>query len=122
MLSKVKGAFILIAVLLILVTSSLGGAVLDRLYKIKILDQFIGRSGEGVRIGETDQRLVKEESVVIEVAEEVSPSVVTVSIQTPRRRVLDFSPFGGFQQIISLVIYTNQHFVWHICIGAVCDG
>ncbi|KKQ57026.1 MAG: protease Do [Candidatus Woesebacteria bacterium GW2011_GWC1_38_13] len=100
MLSKVKGAFILIAVLLILVTSSLGGAVLDRLYKIKILDQFIGRSGEGVRIGETDQRLVKEESVVIEVAEEVSPSVVTVSIQTPRRRVLDFSPFGGFQQRI----------------------
>ena len=100
MLSKVKGAFILIAVLLILVTSSLGGAVLDRLYKIKILDQFIGRSGEGVRIGGTDQRLVKEESVVIEVAEEVSPSVVTVSIQTPRRRVLDFSPFGGFQQRI----------------------
>ena len=100
MLSKVKGAFILIAVLLILVTSSLGGAVLDRLYKIKILDQFIGRTGESVQIGGIDQKLIKEESVVIEVAEEVSPSVVTVSIQTPRRRVLDFSPFGGFQQRI----------------------
>lgn len=100
MLSKVKGAFILIAVLLILVTSSLGGAVLDRLYKIEILDQFIGRAGEVVQIGGSDQKLVKEESVVIEVAEEVSPSVVTVSIQTPRRRVLDFSPFGGFEQRI----------------------
>lgn len=46
------------------------------------------------------QRIVEEESVVIDVAEHASPSVVTVSIETPQRRVLDFSPFGGFSQRI----------------------
>jgi serine protease Do len=30
----------------------------------------------------------------------MSPSVVTVSVVTPRRRVLEFSPFGGLQQRI----------------------
>lgn len=45
-------------------------------------------------------RVVQEESVVIDAVERASPSVVTVSVETPRRRVLDFSPFGGFSQRI----------------------
>lgn len=39
--------------------------------------------------------LLREESVVIDVAEEVSPSVVTVAIKTPEQQVLEFDPFGG---------------------------
>lgn len=39
-----------------------------------------------------------EESAVISVSEEVSPSVVTVAVKTPRRRVVSFSPFGGFEE------------------------
>ncbi|OGE08853.1 hypothetical protein A3A60_00675 [Candidatus Curtissbacteria bacterium RIFCSPLOWO2_01_FULL_42_26] len=41
------------------------------------------------------QKVVNEESVVIDVVDEVSPSVVTVSAQTPKRRILQFNPFGG---------------------------
>jgi len=40
--------------------------------------------------------IVEEESAVIDVVDKVSPSVVTVSAQTPSRRILQFSPFGGF--------------------------
>jgi S1-C subfamily serine protease len=36
--------------------------------------------------------------VVIDVADRASPSVVTVSVKTPRQRVLQFSPFGGFSE------------------------
>ena len=40
--------------------------------------------------------IVEEESAVINVVEKVSPSVVTVSAQTPKRKVLQLNPFGGF--------------------------
>ena len=43
-------------------------------------------------------RVVGEESVVIDVVEKSSDSVVTVSVERPSRRVIDFSPFGGFSQ------------------------
>lgn len=46
----------------------------------------------------TERVLLKEESVVIDVAEKASPSVVTVTIKTPRQRIFSFSPFGGFQE------------------------
>jgi serine protease Do len=41
-------------------------------------------------------RVVQEESVIVDTVKKVSPSVVTVSIKTPRRSIMDFSPFGGF--------------------------
>ena len=41
------------------------------------------------------ERVVNEESVVIDVVDKVSLSVVTVSAQTPKRRILQFNPFGG---------------------------
>lgn len=44
------------------------------------------------------QRIVEEESAVINVVDKVSPSVVTVSAHIPRRSILEFSPFGGFTQ------------------------
>ncbi len=45
------------------------------------------------------QKLVTEESVVIDVAEKSSPSVVTVSAKSNSRQVLEFDPFsGGFNR------------------------
>ncbi|MBI4059336.1 trypsin-like peptidase domain-containing protein [Candidatus Microgenomates bacterium] len=80
------------AIGVVVVASLLGGAVADRLFGIKPLDRLFPKNGS-VNL---EQRVVNEESVVIKVAENVSPSVVTVSIETPQRRVLQFSPFGGF--------------------------
>ncbi|HSX18965.1 MAG TPA: trypsin-like peptidase domain-containing protein, partial [Candidatus Saccharimonadales bacterium] len=41
-------------------------------------------------------KIVQEESIVTDVVDRVSPSVVTVSAQTQKRKVLNFSPYGGF--------------------------
>jgi 2-alkenal reductase len=92
-----KGFLIGIAVGLIILVAATGGAIADRLFTIKPLDFLVNRDGQGFRVGTLEQKILTEESVVINVAEKASPSVVTVSIETPQRRVLEFSPFGGFQ-------------------------
>jgi S1-C subfamily serine protease len=71
----------------------MGGALADRLFVIKPLDALVGRAGEAAG----SRQVLREESAVISVAESVSPSVVTVSIQTPERRVVQFDPFNGFR-------------------------
>lgn len=93
--SNFKGFLIGLAVSLVLIVSALGGAIADRLFVIKPLDFLLKRPGS-VSESTASKNLVSEESVVIDVAERVSPSVVTVTIQTPQRRVLQFNPFGGF--------------------------
>ncbi|MBI4058115.1 trypsin-like peptidase domain-containing protein, partial [Candidatus Microgenomates bacterium] len=85
------------AIGVVIVTSIFGGAVADRLFGLRPLDRFFPQREEGARFGtKVEQKILTEESVVIDVAERVSPSVVTVSRESPRRRVLQFSPFGGF--------------------------
>ncbi len=85
--------FIGIVLFFVVIASALGGAIADRLFVIKPLDYFFSRqTGSGI----VDRKVLTEENVVIDVADNVSPSVVTVSIQTPARRVLQFNPFGGF--------------------------
>jgi len=89
---KAKKILLITLVAIVVLAAVTGGAVADRLFGFKPLDKFFPRS-----LGQIiNQKLVNEESMVIDVAEKVSPSVVTVSIQTPQRRVLQFSPFGGF--------------------------
>ena len=89
-----KGVLIASAAGLVILMSMVGGALADRLFVIKPLDAIAKRTSSSV-MGVTDQKIVNEESVVTDVAENVSPSVVTVSVQTPQRRVLEFNPFGG---------------------------
>ena len=95
MKAKPKKILTLLAVFVILLTAIGGGAIADRLWGFRPLDKLFPRTSFKV-----DQKILTEESVVIKVAEDVSPSVVTVSIQTPKKRVLEFSPFGGFSQRI----------------------
>jgi S1-C subfamily serine protease len=87
----------------IIFASIAGGAISDRLFGYKILDRFFPRE-EGVLSPITSrQKILTEESVVIEVAEKVSPSVVTVGV-TKTQQVFDFfndpfsDPFGFFRQ------------------------
>jgi serine protease Do len=98
--SYLKGIIILLAVIVVLVSSAIGGAVADRFFNLKILDSITNRTSQ-TSTGSITEKVVDEESVVIDVAQAVSPSVVTVSMQTPARRVLQFNPFGGgFSQSI----------------------
>lgn len=65
----------------VIVVSILGGAVSDRLFGYRILDRFFPpRTEEGFHLANETQRILREESMVIEVAEKVSPSVVTINI------------------------------------------
>ena len=84
-----------VAIALVFLVALASGAVADRLFGIKPLDYFIPRREAGFRVGTLEQKVITEESVVIDVAEIVSPSVVTVSIETPARKILEFNPFGG---------------------------
>lgn len=93
-----KGLIIGITTAFVLFIAMIGGAVADRLFVIKPLDALFDRK-ENLVVGGTRQ-ILREESAVIDVAEKVSPSVVTVSIQTPERRVLQFDPFNGFRSQI----------------------
>src|SRR3989344_5899740 len=94
--SKFQGLLIGLAVSIVVLVSAIGGALADRFFVIKPLDCLVAREKSGgFRTGTIEQKVLTEESVVINVADRVSPSVVTVSIQTPQRRILEFNPFGG---------------------------
>ena len=94
-----KPVLIIISLVLIIIVSMMGGALADRMFGIKPLDLIISGK-QNVSGGTLEQKVVREESVVIDVVEEVSPSVVTVAIQTPRRRILEYDPFSGLRSRI----------------------
>ena len=73
--------FIGLASGVLLVVVLLSGATMDRLWGIPLLDRLLSRQ-VGTLGGRStlEQRILTEESAVIEVAEKVSPSVVTVSV------------------------------------------
>jgi len=75
----------------------LGGVISDRLFGYRVLDQFFPRQEQGFHLPTESQRILNEESVVIEVAEKVSPSVVTIGI-SKTQAVIEFpqSPFEFF--------------------------
>src|SRR3989442_1024058 len=85
---KRNRVLLLVIALLLIGGAAFAGATADRLFDIKPLDTFLkNASRAGVPLPSTNQenqRVVNEENVVVDVAEKVSPSVVTVSIQTPQ--------------------------------------
>ena len=94
--SYIRYLLVVVSLLIIISASIVGGALADRIFGIKPLDHLVGGE-QGVSRGILEQRVLREESVVIDVVEEVGPSVVTVSVQTPARRILEFDPFSGLR-------------------------
>ncbi len=76
---KFRKILLVSGMVFLLLVAVLGGAISDRLFGIRPIN-----------------KLLTEESVVTDVAENVSPSVVTVSMQTSPQRILQFNPFSGF--------------------------
>lgn len=90
-----RSVLIRIALVVVVFVILLGGAVADRLFGFRPLDRFFPR-GEFPTI--SGQPLVlKEESVTIDIAKRVSPSVVTISVEQKGQSVLGFDIFSGFQ-------------------------
>jgi len=88
-----KKLAILVCVILVVLVSLTSGAIADRLFGFKPLDKLFPRG-----ISTVQEKIVNEESSVIDVVKNVGPSVVTVSATAPQRAVIQFSPFGGFTQ------------------------
>ncbi len=92
-----KKIILSIAVILVILASLTSGAIADRLVGISPLDKFFPRNNvNGLPI--VQQKIVNEESSVVNVVKAVGPSVVTVSATVPRRTSIQFSPFGGFSR------------------------
>jgi len=98
-MKKFKKFFTGLAIGLVIVVSVLGGAISDRLFGYRILDRYFSRRviPEGTVI---ERKILNEESVIIEVVEKASPSVVTIGIKKTQT-VFDpfeefFDPFGFF--------------------------
>lgn len=89
-----KKLSIIVAVFLVVIASLASGAIADRILGFRPLDKFFPRFG----INTLNERVVNEQSDVIDVVKNVGPSVVTVSAVAPKRQVVQFSPFGGFSQ------------------------
>lgn len=93
----------ILAVLVVIVVSVLGGALGDRLLGYKLLDRWFPRQQIGsVENGgrEVVREVLREENVVVKVVDEVTPSVVTVGVKKTQR-IIDpssffFDPFGLF--------------------------
>src|SRR5689334_6334129 len=87
---------LLVSVLVIF--SALAGAVADRLFVFKPLDNWLGKRAS-LQVPSTE-KIVSEETAVINVAEKVSPSVVTVAIAKERtlQEPLVFDPFGTLEK------------------------
>jgi serine protease Do len=96
-MKKLRKYLVLASVALVILVSVLGGAISDRLFGYRVLDRFFPRQEQGFRLPKESQRILNEESVVIDVAEKVSPSVVTIGI-SKTQAVMEFpqSPFEFF--------------------------
>jgi len=93
---KIRKILIIISLATVIFAAVLGGAISDRIFGYRILDKFFPRGEEkGFRVSTETQRILNEESVVIDVAERVSPSVVTIGI-SKTQRTIEFPNFGLF--------------------------
>ena len=95
MAKLLKKIFIVLAIVLIIVVSLLGGAISDRLFGYKILDRFFPQITSSPLI--TQPKILNEESVVIDVVEETGLSVVTIAIEKEQSvgpLSIEFGPFG----------------------------
>ncbi|MDO8452353.1 MAG: trypsin-like peptidase domain-containing protein [bacterium] len=92
--SKARKLLITFALFVVALTAVLGGAIGDRLFGFRPLDKYFPNQEFSNPV--SGKAILTEENVVVSVAEKSSPSVVTISAETPKRKTLQFSPFGGF--------------------------
>jgi serine protease Do len=105
-ITVMKKTLVIVASIVVIGGAVAGGAVGDRVFGYKLLDKFFPPRAVQNGTGSLNSRIISEENVVIEVADKVSPSVVTVGIsKTTKVRIpgsFNFDPFndpfGFFRQ------------------------
>lgn len=129
---KIKKLFIGISIITLIFVSLVGGAIGDRLFGYSLLDEWFP-SNEKPLIEKTQEekqqiKVVQEQSAIIDIVDEVSPSVVTIGVKTTQTVFDPFSFFGmgreqfkqeqieqeigsGFAVSQDGLIVTNKHVV-----------
>lgn len=96
-MKRARNCLLIGAGLIVILVSVLGGVVSDRLFGYRVLDRFFPRQTTPFLLPTTEtKRIFHEESAVINVAEKVSPSVVTIGFEKTTSVVEPFllTPFG----------------------------
>jgi hypothetical protein len=121
--STIKGFLLGILLMVVLLGAATGGAIADRLFVFKPLDILAKRAASEINAQKIDlsQKVLKEDSVVIDVADKVSPSVVTVSITEQRAQLQPFfmDPFGMFGGSFFQRPNGERYWNW-VCGGCIC--
>lgn len=94
---KIRRLITVIALAFLVLVIVTGGLVADRLFGFKPLDKLFPRKEVTSTI---IQGNFSQEQAVIAINKAVTPSVVTISAQTPQRRILTINPFGGLSQSV----------------------
>jgi len=99
---KVKNLLTSFLAVFIILVSLVGGALGDRVFGYRLLDKWFPRNKIVNPVSEPQEKvkIVTEESIVIDVVDRVSPSVVTIGVQKTQKLVNPFQdffdPFGFF--------------------------
>ena len=83
---------VIILFIIFMIISSLAGALGERIFGFKVLDKWLGTQ-KIIEKTQVSQKVVSEESVVIDVVDKVSASAVTVSIKKTQILVDPFAQF-----------------------------
>ena len=94
-MKKNKKILIIAGILIVLFVSAVGGAISDRILHYRLLSHWFP---EKAVVSTETQKIVREESIVINIAEKTSPAVVTIGIsKTQKFQTIDpFDPFSFF--------------------------
>ena len=100
-MSALKRFLTIFSLGVVILVAILGGVVSDRLFGYRVLDRIFPRQEQVFRAPTQTQRILNEESIVIDVVKRVSPSVVTIGISKTQTTIPlpgfgDFAPFFGF--------------------------
>ncbi len=98
-MNKMKKLLLFLSVVVVVVTAVLGGAISERLFGFRVLDRYFPSQTDQPLYRDIDRQILNEESVYINVAKKLAPSVVTVGI-TKTQTVVDL--FGSGQNPFDL--------------------
>lgn len=92
-MDRLKRLVVIVAVGIVVIVAVLGGAISDRLFGYRVLDKIFPRQNQpSFRVNTDNQKVLNEESVVIDVAQRVSLSVVTIGITRTQQPAPAFPP------------------------------
>jgi len=116
-MKKPKKILIILAILFIILISTFGGAIADRFLGFSLLNHWFPPQQNNTTPQIVEQKILNEESAVIDIAERISPTVVTVGISKTQKisifnsQKIEQDIGSGFVVDKNGLVITNKHVV-----------